>query len=91
MRGKITLDRVGRVVIPNTLGDELRLAPGDTLDVTVKGDEVTSRRRRGAPPLPKERDVWVFRTGESLTAGETAETLRNIRAERQRQIAAESP
>ena len=91
MSSKVTLDRAGRVVLPKTLRDELRLSPGDTLDLTVKGDEVTLRPRRGATPLQKERGVWVFRTGEPLTANETEETLRNIRAQRQRQNGGESP
>ena len=90
MRGKVTLDRAGRVVLPKTLRDELHLSPGDTLDLTVKGDEVTLRPRRSATPLQKERGVWVFRTGEPLTARETEDTLRNIRAQRQRQNAGES-
>jgi AbrB family looped-hinge helix DNA binding protein len=90
MSSKVTLDRAGRVVIPKTLRDELRLSPGDTLDLTLKGDEVTLRPRRGAMPLQKERGVWVFRTGARLTASETDETLRNIRAERQRRNARES-
>jgi AbrB family looped-hinge helix DNA binding protein len=90
MSSKVTLDRAGRVVIPKTLRDELHLSPGDTLDLTVKGDEVTLRPRRGATPLQKERGVWVFRTGEPLTAGETEETLRNLRAGRQRQNVGES-
>ena len=89
MSNKVTLDRAGRVVIPKTLRDELRLAAGDTLDLTVKGDEVTLRPRRGATPLEKERGVWVFRSGKPLTAGETDETLRNIRARRLRQNAGE--
>ena len=89
MSNKVTLDRAGRVVIPKTLRDELRLSAGDTLDLTVKGDEVTLRPRRGATPLQKERGVWVFRTGKPLTAGETDETLRNIRACRLRQNAGE--
>ena len=73
-----------------TLRDELRLCPGDTLDLTVKGDEVTLRPRPAATPLQKERGVWVFRTGKPLTAAETEETLRNIRAQRNRQNAGES-
>ena len=85
VKSKVTLDRAGRVVLPKTLRDELHLSPGDTLDLTVKGDEVTLRPRRGATPLQKERGVWVFRTGEPLAAGETEETLRNIRSQRQRQ------
>jgi AbrB family looped-hinge helix DNA binding protein len=90
MSSKVTLDRAGRVVIPKTLRDELHLSPGDTLDLTVKGDEVTLRPRRSATPLQKERGVWVFRTGVPLTASETEETLRNIRGQRQRQNAGES-
>ena len=87
MNSKVTLDRAGRVVLPKALRDEMHLSPGDTLDVTVTGDEVTLRPRRGATPLQKERGVWVFRTGEPLTADETAETLRTIRAQRQRRNA----
>ncbi len=89
MSSKVTLDRAGRVVLPKTLRDELHLSPGGTLDLTVKGDEVTLRPRRAATPLQKERGVWVFRTGEPLTADETQETLCNIRAQRQRQNAGE--
>ncbi len=90
MNSKVTLDQAGRVVLPKTLRDELHLSPGDTLDVTVKGEEVTLRPRRGATPLQKERGVWVFRTGQPLTAGETEETLRSIRAQRNRKNAGES-
>jgi AbrB family looped-hinge helix DNA binding protein len=85
VNNKVTLDRAGRIVLPKALRDELHLAPGDTLDLVVKGDEVTLRPRRGATPLQKERGVWVFRTGEPLAASETEETLRSIRAQRLRQ------
>ena len=84
MNSKVTLDRAGRVVLPKSLRDEMRLSPGDTLDLTVKGDEVTLRPRRGTTPLQKERGVWVFRTGKPLTADATEETLRTIRAQRYR-------
>jgi len=87
MNSKVTLDRAGRVVLPKALRDEMHLSPGDTLDLTVKGDEVTLRPRRGATPLQKERGVWVFRTGKPVTADETEETLRSIRAQRHRQNA----
>ena len=90
MNSKVTLDRAGRVVLPKKLLDDLHLSPGDTLDVTTTGDEVTLRPRRGATPLQKERGVWVFRTGQLLTSGETDETLRDIRALRHRQNAGES-
>ena len=90
MNSKVTLDRAGRVVLPKALRDAMHLSPGDTLDLTVKGDELTLRPTRGATPLQKERGVWVFRTGKPLTADATEETLRTIRAQRHRQIAGES-
>jgi AbrB family looped-hinge helix DNA binding protein len=90
MNSKVTLDRAGRIVLPKTLRDEMHLSPGDTLDLTVKGDEVTLRPRRVATPLKKERGVWVFHTGKPLADDETAETLRNIRAQRQRRNAGQS-
>ena len=37
MNSKVTLDQAGRVVIPKTLRDELRLSPGDTLDLIGQG------------------------------------------------------
>jgi AbrB family looped-hinge helix DNA binding protein len=89
MNSQVTLDRAGRVVLPKILRDKMRLSPGDTFDLTIKGDEVTLRPRRGATPLQKERGVWVFRSGKPLTADETEETLRNIRTQRHRQNAGE--
>jgi AbrB family looped-hinge helix DNA binding protein len=90
MTSKVTLDQAGRVVLPKALRDELRLAPGDTLDLSVQGEEVTLRPRRAETGLEKERGVWVFRSGNPLTAVETEQALRNLRLERQRQVEGES-
>ena len=90
MTTKVTLDRAGRVVLPKALRDELRLSPGDSLDLTVNGDEVTMRPSRHVNPLQKERGVWVFRTGKPMTEDEAQETLQNIRDQRQRRILGES-
>lgn len=89
MVAKVTLDGAGRIVLPKALRDELRLCPGDTLELTLQGDELTLRPRRGATPLQKERGVWVLRTGKPLRASETRETLLRIRAQRQQQNAGE--
>jgi AbrB family looped-hinge helix DNA binding protein len=90
MNGKVVLDKAGRIVLPKTLRDELQLSSGDTLDLSVKGDEVTLRPRRGASPLQKDRGVWVFRTGQPLTAEETEKTLHDIRAQRHRRNSGDS-
>jgi len=89
MSSKVTLDRAGRVVLPKAVRDEMRLSPGDVLDLMVKGDELSLRPRRGATPLQKERGVWVFRSGKPLAADEAEETLRAIRALRHGQNAGE--
>jgi len=90
MRTKVTIDKAGRVVLPKTLRDELRLAPGDTLDLTLQGEQVTLRPRRAVPPLQKERGVWVFRTGDPLTAQETRDALHGIREQRSRRNAGDA-
>ncbi len=82
MRARVTIDKAGRVVLPKTLRDELHLSPGDTLDLSVEDEQVTLRPRRTAPPLQKERGVWVLRTGEPLTAQETRDALNAIRGQR---------
>jgi AbrB family looped-hinge helix DNA binding protein len=62
VKATVTLDKLGRIVLPKPLRDELHLAPGDALDLTVEGEQVTLRPRRTNPPLQlrKERNVSVF-------------------------------
>jgi AbrB family looped-hinge helix DNA binding protein len=90
MNSKVTLDRAGRVVLPKSLRDELHLSPGDTLDLTVQGDEVRLRPRRSSSPLQKKQGVWVFSTGRPMASDETAEALRDIREQRDRRNAGET-
>jgi len=82
MIAKLTLDKVGRVVLPKPLRDELELAAGDTLELESHGEQIMLRPARGTVPLQKERGIWAYRTGRPLTATTTDQTLRQIRAER---------
>lgn len=84
MRGRVTLDGAGRIVLPKTIRDKLQLSPGDTFDLSVQGDDLTLRPTRVSTPMQKERGIWVFRTGEPMTGVETEEALRNMRALRHR-------
>jgi AbrB family looped-hinge helix DNA binding protein len=79
----VTLDRAGRLVLPKTLRDELRLAPGDSLTLESDGDQVTLRPVRSASALRKEHGIWVFRGGRKLTAMETDRALDTGRQERE--------
>ena len=84
MAVQTTLDKAGRIVLPKPLRDELNLAPGDTLDVTVAREQIMLRPIRTTSPLQKERGVWVFRTGEKLPAVTTDDILREVRDNRHR-------
>jgi AbrB family looped-hinge helix DNA binding protein len=75
----VTLDKAGRVVIPKTLRDELRLEPGDTLALESEGENVTLRPVRARTPLRKERGIWVFRTGKKIPASVTDKVLAESR------------
>ena len=87
---KVTLDQAGRVVLPKSLRDDLHLSPGDTLDLTVQGEEVTLRPRRNSTRLQKKQGIWVFGTGKPMAFDETEKALRNVRAQRDRQNTGDS-
>ena len=84
MTARLTLDSAGRVVIPKGLREELRLEPGDELELQASGEQITLRPVRQTPPLSKEQGVWVFRTGQPLRASVTDESLQSSRQERDR-------
>jgi AbrB family looped-hinge helix DNA binding protein len=85
MTTQLTLDKAGRIVIPKVLRDELKLSPGDSLELEAEGEKITLRPVRGATPLRKERGIWVYRTGRTLSASTTNDTLRKLREERDQQ------
>ncbi|MBL8236727.1 MAG: AbrB/MazE/SpoVT family DNA-binding domain-containing protein [Bryobacterales bacterium] len=82
MNTRLVIDKAGRVVIPKPLREELHLEPGDTLEVESTGEQITLRPVRGSGPLTKEHGVWVFYTGQPLSAFATDEMLAQIREER---------
>jgi AbrB family looped-hinge helix DNA binding protein len=86
MNTTVTLDKAGRVVIPKTLRDELRLAPGDSLTLEFDGEAVMLRPVRSASALRKEHGIWVFRSGRKLTAEETDRELESLRQKRDREL-----
>ncbi len=84
MNTRVTLDKAGRIVIPKSLRDELRLEPGDSLEIDSEGTQVTLRPVPSTTPLRKERGVWVFRCGSKLSAADTDKLLHDIREKRNR-------
>ena len=84
MKSQLILDKAGRIVIPKPLREALSLEPGDALELETAGEAITLRPVRGTGPLTKEQGVWVFRTGQPLTAATTNEVLQRMREERDR-------
>jgi AbrB family looped-hinge helix DNA binding protein len=64
MTSKLTLDKAGRVVLPEPLRDRLQLVPGDTLHLESEGERITLRPVRQNVMLKKKLGVWVYQ-GES--------------------------
>ena len=91
MNTTLTIDPAGRIVLPKPLRDELRLEAGDMLHLESEGEHVTLRPVRSKSPLRKERGVWVFYGGGTLTVGQTNEMVGEVREGRNREIRGEKP
>ena len=63
MRSRITLDKAGRLVLPKSIRQALRVGPGDTLEIESDDDRLILSPVRVRPGLQKERGVWVYRSG----------------------------
>jgi len=82
----LNIDKAGRIVLPKMLRDELRLRPGDSLEVESSEDRIVLRPARGRGRIYKEHGMWVFDSGEPLTVETVNKTLKQIREERERRI-----
>ena len=82
MIGKISIDQAGRVVIPKRAREALGIGPGDTLDMTFDAEGLTLRPERHTVSLHKERGVWVFRSGVTLSQEEANAAVDSLRAQR---------
>lgn len=68
MTTTITVDRAGRVLIPKSLRQKLRLGPGDELQLNSEGDKITLQPVRARALLKKEHGVWVYQGEPSNTS-----------------------
>jgi AbrB family looped-hinge helix DNA binding protein len=82
MRTRLRMDKAGRIVLPKTLRQELRLEPGDTLELERAGAQITLRPVRGTGTLCKEQGVWVLRLGQPLPSAAPDKLLQKIGKER---------
>jgi AbrB family looped-hinge helix DNA binding protein len=82
MNTRVRMDKAGRIVIPKPVREELRLEPGDPLEIETTGEQIILHPVRESGPLFKEHGVWVLRTGQPLPATATDEVVQQIRRER---------
>ena len=82
MLAKLTIDKLGRIVLPKPVREQLQLSAGDELELESLDDRITLRPVRGTAQLRKKRGVWVFNSGEPLSAATVQETIEQVRRER---------
>lgn len=61
----VPIDKAGRVVLPKDVREELAIAPGDLLKVSLHGNEVTLRLNRETAGFVRRGRALVFSSGES--------------------------
>jgi AbrB family looped-hinge helix DNA binding protein len=84
MTTTISVDKAGRVVLPKPVRDALQIAPGDSLELESSEDQIILRPARATGRMYKKDGMWVFDSGEPLSAEVVNRTLRQVRAERDR-------
>jgi AbrB family looped-hinge helix DNA binding protein len=82
MATKLTIDKLGRIVLPKPVREKLQLSAGDELELESLDDRITLRPLRGTAQLRKKHGVWVFHSGEPLSAATVQETIEQGRRER---------
>jgi AbrB family looped-hinge helix DNA binding protein len=84
MIARLKIDKAGRVFLPKRMRDQLRLSPGDSLEMECSGGCVILRSVRGGRRIYKKQGVWVMNSGKPLRADVVEKTIRQIRDERHR-------
>lgn len=83
MNGTINIDKAGRLVLPKPLREELQVSAGDSLEFELTGDAIILRPARPNRRIYKKKGIWVLDTGEPMREDLPAQTLGQIRKERE--------
>ena len=84
METKVTVDQAGRVLLPKALRDELRLGPGDLIDLVSEGEEILLRPVKAKARLKKKKGIWVYQ-GEPTSAS-VVDLIDKVREGRSRDV-----
>jgi AbrB family looped-hinge helix DNA binding protein len=61
----VTIDKAGRLVLPKSIRESLRIGPGDELEIESAQDRIVLSPVRIHAGLEKEHGVWVYRLGKT--------------------------
>lgn len=82
MNATLTVDKAGRVVLPKPVRDKLQLSAGDSLELESSEGQIVLRPVRGRAQMRLRDGIWVFRTGQPISAASVNETIQQVRNER---------
>lgn len=83
----VPIDKAGRVVLPKHIRDEMAISPGDFLNVSVNGDEVTLRPKKVTNGFVRRGKALVFSTSGGILTREAAQAIiAQVHEERQSEV-----
>lgn len=57
---RIKIDKAGRIMLPKSVRDKMRLGAGDELQLESEGEQIVLRPIRPKATLRKEHGIWVY-------------------------------
>ena len=85
MTVKMTIDQVGRILLPEDLRRQLGIRPGDEVVLEERSGDWVMRSARDVGGLCWEGNVLVHK-GENTTAATTEDVLNEVRSKRFEQL-----
>ncbi len=82
MNTTLTVDKAGRIVLPKPIRDEMLLHAGDSLELESSEGQIVLRPIRRTAQMRLRDGIWVFRTGQPVSASSVDETIRQLRDDR---------
>lgn len=82
MNATLTIDKAGRVVLPKPVRDKLQLSAGDSLEIQSSEGQIVLRPVRAVAQMRMRDGIWVFRTGQPISAASVNQTIQEVRDER---------
>jgi AbrB family looped-hinge helix DNA binding protein len=70
MKTTITIDNAGRIVIPKSVRERMRLTKGSQLELDVVGDRIELRQKVGEARVERRGKLRVVMGGELFDAGQ---------------------